>query len=198
MPSTTASACFSPIVAFSLFAAPEAWAVDFAKDVQPVLREKCGKCHNGPDAKKGLRYDDTATLAKFIGTGEDTVIVPGKPDESRLIHLASLPRDDSDAMPPPSRGEGLSAPELTLVRQWIAEGAKLDDGAASTPAPPTATQPPKLLSWTNVEGRTLNAYFVKMDGKNVVLKKEDGSEFTYPMSQLSAESRKQATDLSAR
>jgi hypothetical protein len=195
---STLRPCFPSLLALSLIATPATWAVDFVKDVQPVLREKCGKCHNGPDAKKGLRYDDAATLAKFIGMGEDTVITPGKPDESRLIKLASLPRDDSDAMPPPSRGEGLSAPELTLVRQWITEGAKLGDGTSTTPAPSTPTQPPKLLGWTNVEGRTLNAYFVKLDGKNVVLKKEDGSEFTYPMSQLSAESRKQATDLSAR
>ncbi len=182
-------------VTLSAGAAP-VMAVDFATEVQPIMKEKCFKCHSGPKAKKGIRYDDAETLANFIGEEDDDVIRPGKPEESRLIKLASLPRDDSDAMPPPQRGDGLSIPELAIIRQWIAEGAKLEGGEPSTPAPAPATVEPKLLSWTNTEGNSLEAYFVKLDGNSVVLRKEDGAEFTYPMSQLSLDSRKQATDLS--
>lgn len=171
---------------------PSAGAVDFTTEIQPFLREKCFKCHSGPRAKKGVRYDDATELAKKIGDGEDAVIRPGKPEDSRIIVLASKGRDDPDAMPPQNRGEGLSQNELTLLKQWISEGAKFDAGSA--PTPPTPAAPPKLLTWTNIEGNTLQAYFVKLDGSNVVLKKEDNSEFSYPMSQLSADSRKQATD----
>lgn len=184
--------------AASLFSGSSAaaLAVDFESEVQPILREKCFKCHSGPRAKKGIRYDDAETLAEFIGDGEDAVIKPGKPNESLFVELASLPRDDSGAMPPPQRGEGLSIPELNLIKKWIEEGASLEKGEASMPATTAATEEPKLLSWTNVEGNSLQAYFVRLEGSSVVLKKEDGSEFSYPMSKLAVDSRKQATDQS--
>ncbi|MCB1063478.1 MAG: hypothetical protein KDN20_11230 [Verrucomicrobiae bacterium] len=174
--------------------APSALAVDFATEVQPIMKEKCFKCHSGPKSKKGIRYDDAETLANFIGDEDDDVIKPGKPDESLLIKLASLPRDDSHAMPPPQRGEGLSIPELSTIKQWIAEGAKLEGGEPTTPAPTPTTEAPKMLTWTNTEGKSLEAFFVKLDGNSVVLRKEDGSEFAYPMSQLSIDSRKLAND----
>jgi hypothetical protein len=177
----------------SVSMAPPAFAVEFTKDIQPFLREKCFKCHSGPRAKNGVRFDDVETLAKFIGEGEKAKIVPAKPAESRIMFLASKKRDDPDAMPPPGRGEGLSPGELTLLTQWISEGAKLDGGGAPTPTG-TPAEPPKLLTWTNIEGNVLQAYFVRLDGSNVVLKREDGSEISYPMSQLSADSRKVATD----
>ena len=177
----------------ALFADP-AVAVDFKTEVEPILREKCFKCHSGPRAKKGIRYDDPDTLAKFIGDHEKAVIVPGKPLDSLLVKLAGLPRNNTDAMPPPQRGDGLTIPEMAVIKNWITEGAKLES-SEDDPAPTTA-EPPKLLSWTNTDGNTLQAYYVKMDGANVVLRKEDGAEFSYPMSKLSLESRKQATDLS--
>jgi len=40
----------------------------------------------------------------------------------------------------------------------------------------------QILTWTNTEDKSLEAYFFKLDGNNVVLCKEDGSEFAYPMS----------------
>lgn len=178
----------------SVTMAPPVYAVDFVKEIQPFLREKCFKCHSGPRAKNGVRFDDVATLSKFVGTHEDAKIIPGKPDESRIIFLASKRRDDPDAMPPTGRGEGLSPAELTLLRTWITEGARLDPGAAPATPSPVPAGPPKLLTWTNVEGKTLQAYFVRLEGSSVVLKTDDRGEFAYPMSQLSGESRKLATD----
>ena len=54
----------------------------------------------------------------------------------------------------------------------------------------------KVYAWSNTDGKKLQAGFVRLEGTNVVLKKEDGTEFSYPMSSLSADSRKQAKDLS--
>lgn len=174
-----------------------AQTVDFKKDVEPILRAKCFKCHSGPRAKKGIRYDDKDTLAKFIGDHEKAVIVPGKPLDSLAVKLASLPRNDSDAMPPPRRGDGMTIPEMATFKQWITEGAKLDSAEGTAPDPaPSTTVPPKLLNWTNTDGNTLQAFFVRLEGSNVVLKKEDGSEFSYPMSKLSIESRKQVSEQS--
>ena len=41
-------------------AAAPAGAVDFFKQVQPILEAKCFGCHTGGKAKGGLRLDDRA------------------------------------------------------------------------------------------------------------------------------------------
>ncbi|MBI5851024.1 MAG: hypothetical protein HZB39_08340 [Planctomycetes bacterium] len=97
---------------------PDFEKVDFETQIRPLFRDHCLKCH-GPDKLKGdLRLD----LRRFAirGDGEDP-IVPGKPDESLLIELISLPADDPDVMP--GEGEKLSAEQVALLERWIAEGA---------------------------------------------------------------------------
>ena len=182
------------------FLVPEnSYSVDFKEDVQPIFKKKCYKCHSGPRAKGKLRYDDEEKLASRIGTGEDAVFVPGDPVKSLAIIKASLPRTDTDAMPPPNRGDALNSTELGILKKWIMEGAKLESGDDAGSDSPTSTEPAadmnKMYDWTNTEGNTLKAGFVSSDGKSVVLKKEDGSEFTYPMSKLNLDSRAQAKKL---
>src|SRR5579864_6905994 len=61
--------------------------VDFQRDVQPILAEHCAQCH-GLDAanrKSGLRLDVRESVLKGGDSGA-AAIVPGKPDESELIH----------------------------------------------------------------------------------------------------------------
>lgn len=93
--------------------------VDFEKQIRPLLRDHCVKCHGADKQKGDLRLD----LRRFVfqGEGEDP-IVPGKPDESVLIELIELPADDPDVMP--AEGEKLSAAQIALLRQWISEGAE--------------------------------------------------------------------------
>lgn len=173
--------------------------LDFKNDVQPILREKCFKCHSGPRAKSKLRYDEEKYFADRIGEGEDAVVVPGKPEMSKLIKLTSLARTNTDAMPPPNRGEGLSATEMSLIKQWIAEGARLEPGGATeTPGDaPAMAEAPKLYSWTNNKGQVIQAYFVRKEGRDIVLKKEDGAEFSYPVTSLDPASRDQAAKLAS-
>src|SRR5436189_69231 len=72
-------------------------AVDFARDVWPVLRRSCVDCH-GPDKQKGeLRLDSRAAVLK--GGESGPAVVPGKPDESDLIRRVALPKGDDGAMP---------------------------------------------------------------------------------------------------
>ncbi len=176
--------------------------LDFRKDVRPILSKKCFKCHSGPKAKGKLRYDDMDRLAKRIGTHEDAVFVPGDPGKSLAIIKAGLPRSDGDAMPPPPSGnEPLSGKELATLTQWVKEGAKLEAGSEGGDSPPEtkpAADMNKILSWTNLDGNTLKAAFVSSDGTSVSLKKEDGTEFKYPLAKLSPESQKQAKDLAAK
>ncbi len=94
-------------------------AVDFAKDIQPILEFHCVSCHNEDEAKAGLRYDQADHF--FKGGEGGPVFVAGKPDESLMIELVSLPSDDSDVMPP--KGRTLNEGEIEKLRQWIAAGA---------------------------------------------------------------------------
>ncbi len=176
--------------------------MDFDAEVYPILRGKCFKCHSGPKAKNGLRYDDKRTLKEFID-GEDKVIVTGKPGESMLLKKAMLPRDDTDAMPPPRRGDPLTSDEIRLIAKWIEEGAILEAGEATADggdkpemkegdAPAAADA---VHTWVNTEGNEVKAGFVRMEANAVVLLLESGKEFPYALEKLSAESQALAKKL---
>ena len=98
-------------------------SVSFRRQILPLLSERCFACH-GPDEQTreaDLRLDrrEDATAQR----DEGAAIVPGKPEESAL--LRRLTTTDPDlVMPPPDSGKKkLSPKEVTLIRQWIAEGA---------------------------------------------------------------------------
>jgi len=183
-----------------------AMAVDFKEEVRPILNKKCFKCHTGPKAKGGLRMDSEDDFAKRIG-GDDPVIIPGDQAKSLLSIKAGLPASDGDAMPPPparERGaEPMTAAELGIVRQWIAEGAKFSPTAGGSTSTPTAPPAPsttgamkaEVRTWTNSAGAALQASFVALKGETVTLRKEDGTEFEYPLANLSSESQALARQL---
>ena len=95
--------------------------IDFNRDVRPILSDRCFQCH-GPDAKhrKAKLRLDIEDSAKKAGKG---VIIPGKPDESELVHR--IHADDKDElMPPPDIGKPLSTNQKKILTQWISEGAQ--------------------------------------------------------------------------
>ena len=76
-----------------------AQAVDFNRDVRPILSNKCYQCH-GPDPK--------VRKGKFRLDNRDdalTAIVPGKPNESELLQAHHVRRMPSEAMPPAKSGK---------------------------------------------------------------------------------------------
>lgn len=177
-------------------------SVDYQEEIRPILNEKCFKCHSGPRAKGKLRMDDLENFSKRIG-GDDPAIVPGDPATSLLTIKAGLPREDGDAMPPPparARGaEPMTSVELNLVKQWITLGAKFEAGEVTAtetaPAEPTMTE--EFHDWTNFEGNTIKATFIRLDGTNVVIKLENGQEIPYALDKLSADSQALAKQLAA-
>src|SRR5947209_6289805 len=97
--------------------------IDFQRDIRPILSDFCFKCH-GPDdkaRKSKLRLDSRDTALKGGRSGE-SAIVPRKPDASELIRRVSS-KDETEAMPPPQTGKKLSARQIQLLRNWIADGA---------------------------------------------------------------------------
>ena len=116
------------IFAISILCVSSAFAqkVNFKTQIWPIIEKKCLDCHNDqakhPQKKKpksGLQLDTPDMIAK--GGGNGPVVIPGKPQESPLYTLASLPEDHEDVMPP--KGDLLTKAELQTVKLWIEQGA---------------------------------------------------------------------------
>lgn len=120
--------------------------VSFSRDVLPILSDNCLNCH-GPDEKNrkaGLRLDlrDSATSERK-GV---TAIVPGKPEPSALIARILSAEPDERMPPPKSHKPPLSAEQVSLLRQWIEQGAIWGKHWAfeqpTRPAPPIGSPHP--------------------------------------------------------
>ncbi|MCH8923635.1 MAG: DUF1549 domain-containing protein, partial [Planctomycetes bacterium] len=94
--------------------------VDYARDVKPLLKNKCYACHGRVKQEAGLRLD--AGRLVLAGGDDGKVVVPGKGTASKLIARVSSP-DADERMPP--EGAALSADQVALLRSWIDQGAKV-------------------------------------------------------------------------
>ena len=109
-----------------LLAAAPASALDFSREVLPVLQRACFECHGAEEARGGLRLHEAAALQ--AGGKHGAVLVPGQPEASELLRRVSLPRTDKEAMP--RRGTPLTVAEIERLRTWIADGAEWPANAA--------------------------------------------------------------------
>jgi len=92
--------------------------IDFVKDVQPILRQRCFECHAQGNEEGGLNLGVRQRV--LAGGKSGPAIVPGKSEESRLIHLVTT-TDKSKVMPP--EGSALSSDQIKILRAWIDQGA---------------------------------------------------------------------------
>ena len=131
-----------PFLMTSAFAAD---AVEFNRDIRPVLADNCFHCH-GPDPgtrKAGLRLD---TEAGFFaarkdkdGKEEPPTIIKGKPDQSTLFQRL-LSKDEDEVMPPPETHKKLKPEQIAQIRTWIEQGAPWQPHWSLLP--PVADTPP--------------------------------------------------------
>jgi hypothetical protein len=81
--------------------------VDYARQVKPLLTERCYACHAALKQEAGLRLDTAASILKGGDSGE--IVAPGKSRESELI--ARVTQSDPDLrMPPEGEGSPLQGP----------------------------------------------------------------------------------------
>ncbi len=99
-------------------------AIDFQKQIKPILEKSCLKCHGPTMAAGGIRMQGKSQAM--------LVITPGKPDESRLIIAVERPADGFKAMPP--GGQRLPDSEIKTLRDWVLEGAPWPEGTSLTMA----------------------------------------------------------------
>jgi hypothetical protein len=114
--------------------------IRFNRDIRPILSDNCFYCH-GPDKNKReaeLRLDSHEGLH---GTGgEPGALIPGKPDDSPMLHRI-LSTDPDEQMPPPETGKSLTPEQVALIRRWIAEGADFQGHWSFLPRDLSATDP---------------------------------------------------------
>ncbi|MCA9175454.1 MAG: DUF1553 domain-containing protein [Planctomycetales bacterium] len=99
---------------------PAAEAVDFAKQIVPLLQRHCIRCHTGENPEGDL------SLATPAGLREGGWVVPGDPKASRFLELVTGEPGNAPRMP--QEGKPLSADEVETLRQWIASGAQWPAG----------------------------------------------------------------------
>lgn len=99
--------------------------VDFAQEVLPLLRAKCFDCHGSDkNSKADLRLDSRQRA--FAGGESGPSLIPGRPQDSLLFQRVTA-TDEDELMPPPGKGEKLTAAEVEVLRRWIEEGASWPD-----------------------------------------------------------------------
>jgi len=109
-------------------------AVQFNRDIRPILSEKCWFCH-GPDAEHreaDLRLDVEAAV-KPGG-------VFSQPVEDSIFHTRITSSDAETQMPPPESGKSLTADEIQLLKRWQIQGAKYEGHWAFSPPKSTVPQ----------------------------------------------------------
>jgi hypothetical protein len=111
------------------FAAHSQAAVDFKKEILPILEAKCVKCHQAEHTEDGkvvkpkndLRMDAAWAMLKGGESKAPVALVPKDSAKSYIYQVVNLPKDDDMFMPP--KGDPMTAEEIAKLKTWIDEGA---------------------------------------------------------------------------
>jgi hypothetical protein len=101
--------------------------VSFRLDVLPALQSKCIACHFDSETPPGLSFSLQKAYGDLVGRTSvevptEEIIKPGDPAHSYLVRKVKAKPAVGKQMPP--YGAPLSASELKLLTEWIAQGAK--------------------------------------------------------------------------
>jgi hypothetical protein len=102
-------------------------AVDFDKEIRPLLQEHCVECHGAEKQKGGYRLD-AKSIALTGGDNHAPNIIPGKASHSPLVKFIS--GEDEDMKMPP-KGEPLSQEQIARIKTWIDAGAVWPESASA-------------------------------------------------------------------
>ena len=99
-------------------------AVDFNRDIRPILSNKCVFCHGPDEAERqaGLRLDRAEDA--LADRGGYAAIVPGDPDASELIYRVEAD-DELDVMPPKEVGKPVTPEEADAYYASRSRGSRI-------------------------------------------------------------------------
>jgi hypothetical protein len=102
--------------------------IRYGRDIRPILAANCFACH-GPDSaarKAKLRLD-----VREVAIAKEA-IVPGRPDESKLV-ARIFSSEPNEIMPPAKTNKQLTSQEKETFKRWIAAGADYEAHWAFVP-----------------------------------------------------------------
>lgn len=94
--------------------------VDFRNQIAPIFQQHCLRCHS-PGKDKG-----DLSLATLEDLKANEYVIAGDPDGSSLIELVTSQNGEPPSMP--QQAEPLSKKQVSLLRQWVRQGAKWPSG----------------------------------------------------------------------
>jgi len=96
----------------------------YSQVIQPILDNKCVKCHNQNKSKGGLILNSQNAILKG---GESGVILTAfDPAGSHLYNYPNLPMEDEMHMPPEGNSQ-LTNLEIQLIKLWIESGSDFEN-----------------------------------------------------------------------
>jgi uncharacterized membrane protein len=96
--------------------------------IEPVLEQKCVRCHGRKKQKGKLRLDEYQHI--LTGGKNGSTLVRGNAEKSEMYKRLLLPADDKKRMPPRGKPQ-LTDDEKSLIRWWIDEGKGATDKKVS-------------------------------------------------------------------
>ena len=103
--------------------APVSGEGEYAREIKPLLAEKCISCHGALQQEAGLRLD--AIQLVRLGGDSGKVLEPGRADRSLILERVKATGDAR--MPPEGEGEALSPAQIRTLSEWLNAGARGPD-----------------------------------------------------------------------
>ncbi len=141
--------------------------VSYARQIRPLLDEKCGDCHNADDRKGEFETTSVANLLKK-GKKAGPGVVAKQPDESAIVqYIRGLKTPQM-----PKGDPVLTEEQLHLIRMWISAGAADDSGGvALAPTSRSSTRRPTTTHVSSLARTILDPKFNTSKDKDEVLAK---------------------------
>ncbi len=95
----------------------------FSSVIQPILDEKCVKCHNSKKSNGKLKMHNSNELIK--GGRNGSIINFEFPEMSEMYIRIHLPKEEKKHMPPKG-GKQLTREEINVVSNWIKNGSSFE------------------------------------------------------------------------
>ncbi|HEX4272261.1 MAG TPA: PSD1 and planctomycete cytochrome C domain-containing protein [Rhizomicrobium sp.] len=117
--------------------------VDFNRDIRPIFNSHCITCHGGVKQASDVSF---SYREQALGKGKSgrRIVVPGSPRTSEL--MARVTSSDPETRMP-LHSSALSATEIALLREWIAQGAPWENYWAFVPPKPQALPKVRGEAW---------------------------------------------------
>src|SRR5687768_13819669 len=118
---------------------PQAQAIEFSRDIQPILDKHCTSCHQPALKQSDL---DLTTYARFQAGGKrGPAFVAGSPEQSLVIQFITAAVKPSMPMGQPP----LAATDVSRIRDWIGSGARDDSPSEIASSEPAVYHQPPVI-----------------------------------------------------